>query len=194
MQRFATALVLLLVVTGAQGQDFKKFKAGIGIGYGLPSDGEGGILVYIEPMYRLKDNIAVGLRLESAAFLGQPISGTSYTTSAFGIGSYTASGQYYFGSGTFRPFVGAGLGLYSLAAVSSDIGGSNAQLTAAASVFGFYPRIGFDLGHFNLLIDYNLIPEQTTTVTSGGFGTTTTTSNYSYIGVKLGASIGGGKN
>ena len=194
MQRFATALLLLLVAASAQGQDFKKFKVGIGVGYGVPSDGDGGVLVYLEPMYRLQDKIAVGLRMESAAFLGQPISGTPYTTSAFGIGSYTASGQYYFGNGTFRPFVGAGLGIYQLAAVSSDLGGSNVNLSAAASVFGFYPRIGFDLGHFNVLIDYNLIPEQTTDVSSGGFGTTKNTSNYSYIGVKIGASIGGGKN
>lgn len=194
MKRIVFVLAFAMVfVTLAQAQDFRKFKVGIGVGYGAPSDGDGGVLLYFEPMYRLSDQIAVGLRIESAAFVGQPISGTPYKAAAFGVGSYTASGQYYFGNGTFRPFVGAGLGMYSLAAVSSDIGGSNVTIGAAATVFGFYPRIGFDLGHFNMLVDYNLVPEQTTDVTIGGFGTTKNTSNYSYIGIKIGASIGGGK-
>ncbi len=139
------------------------------------------------------DQLTVGLRIESAAFLGQPISGTSFTTSAFGIGSYTLNGQYYFSNNSFRPFVGVGLGMYSIAAASSDIGGTSVSIQAATTVFGFYPRIGFDLGHFNLSIDYNLIPSQSTQVSIGGFGITTQTSNYSYIGLRLGASIGGGK-
>jgi len=184
---------LLSVVVLVEAQDFKKFKVGIGVGYGAPSDGDGGVILYLEPMYRVTDQIAVGLRIESAAFVGQPISGTPYKIAAFGVGSYTATGQYYFGNGTFRPFVGAGVGMYSLAAVSSDFGSGNVTIGAAATVFGFYPRIGFDLGHFNLLVDYNLIPEQTTTVNLGAFGTTQNTSNYSYIGLKIGASIGGGK-
>lgn len=196
MQKIFTVIALFLAsMSMVQAQDFKKFKVGLGLGYGVPSDGDGGILVYLEPMYRLQDQIAVGLRLESAAFLGQPISGTPYKTSAFGIGSACVSGQYYFLNGTFRPFVGAGLGMFSIAAASADTGtGTSFTINAAATVFGFYPRVGFDLGHFNFLIDYNIIPEQTTTVNLGAFGTTTSTSNYTYIGIKIGASIGGGKN
>jgi outer membrane protein W len=191
------ALVMMamaaLVCTHSFGQDFKKFKVGMGVGYGKPSEGSGGLLVYLEPMYRIQDQIAIGLRIESAAFLGQPISGTPYTTSAFGIGSYTLNGQYYFGNNTFRPFVGAGLGMFIIAAASADIAGTNVSLQAATSVFGFYPRIGFDLGHFNFSIDYNLIPEQSTQVNLGSFGISTTTSNYSYIGLHIGGTFGGGK-
>ena len=185
--------VAILTFCTADAQDYKKFKVGIGVGYGVPSEGSGGVLLYLEPMYRITDQIAAGLRIESAAFLGQPISGTPYTTSAFGVGSYTLNGQYYFSNNTFRPFVGVGFGMFTIAAASADIGGTTVNINAAATVFGFYPRVGFDLGHFNLSIDYNLIPAQETTVSIGGFGTQKTTSNYSYIGLRIGASIGGGK-
>lgn len=185
--------MVVLVITSAQAQDYKKFKVGIGIGYGVPSEGSGGVLLYLEPMYRVMDQLAVGLRIESAAFLGQPISGTPYTTSAFGVGSYTLNGQYYFSNNNFRPFVGAGFGMFTTAAASADIGGTSVNINASTSVFGFYPRVGFDLGHFNLSIDYNIIPAQSTQVDLGAFGIQTQTSNYSYIGLRIGASIGGGK-
>ncbi len=183
----------VLVFASAQAQDYKKFKVGIGVGYGVPSEGSGGVLLYLEPMYRVMDQLAVGLRIESAAFLGQPISGTSITTAGFAVGSYTINGQYYFGNNTFRPFVGAGFGMYTAAGTSTDLGSGNVYIQASTSVFGFYPRVGFDLGHFNLSIDYNLIPAQSTQVNLGAFGIQTQTSNYSYIGIRVGASIGGGK-
>ncbi len=185
--------MVVLAFASAQAQDYKKFKVGIGLGYGVPSEGSGGVLLYLEPMYRIQDQVAVGLRIETALFAGQPISGTPYTTSAFGVGSYTLNGQYYFSNNNFRPFVGAGFGMFSIAAASADISGTSVNINAAATVFGFYPRVGFDFGHFNLSIDYNIIPAQETTVSIGGFGTSTTTTNYSYIGLRVGASIGGGK-
>jgi len=185
--------VVLLASIATQAQEYKAFKVGLGIGYGVPSEGSGGVLLYLEPMYRVSDQIAIGLRLESAAFLGQPISGTPFTTAAFGVGSFTLNGQYYFSNNTFRPFVGFGLGMFTAAGTSTDLGGGNVFIQASANTFGFYPRVGFDLGHFNLSIDYNIIPAQETQVNLGGFGLTTQTSNYSYIGIRIGASIGGGK-
>lgn len=185
--------VVMLASIASHAQEYKAFKVGIGLGYGVPSEGSGGVLVYLEPAYRVNDQIAVGLRLESAAFLGQPISGTPYTTSAFGVGSFTINGQYYFGNSTFRPFVGAGLGMFTAAGTSTDLGGTGFAVTASATLFGFYPRVGFDLGHFNVSLDYNLIPSQETDVVIGGFVTGKQTTNYSYIGIRVGASIGGGK-
>jgi len=49
------ALILTVAVGSSFGQDFKKFKVGIGIGYGQPSDGSGGVLIYLEPAYRVMD-------------------------------------------------------------------------------------------------------------------------------------------
>lgn len=193
MKKIILLAAFAFAFSASEAQDYKKFKVGIGVGYGVPNEGSGGVILYLEPMYRISDQLAAGLRIESAAFLGKPISGTPYTTSAYGVGSYTLNGQYYFSNNNFRPFVGAGFGMYTLAAASADIGGTSVSLNASSTVFGFYPRVGFDFGHFNLSIDYNLIPSQETTVSIGGFGTQKTTSNYSYIGLRVGASIGGGK-
>lgn len=195
MKKIVLISILCVFAFGASfAQDYKKFKVGIGVGYGVPSEGSGGVLLYLEPMYRVMDQLAVGLRIETALFAGQPISGTSFTTAAFGVGSYTLNGQYYFSNGLFRPFVGAGLGMFTAAGTSTDLGSGNYYVQAATTVFGFYPRVGFDFGHFNLSIDYNLIPSQSTQVDLGGLGFTTQTTNYSYIGLRVGASIGGGKN
>ena len=192
MKKLLPMMVLAIMISSAATcQDFKKFKVGVGVGYAVPSDGGGGVLLYLEPMYRVTDAIAIGLRLESAAVVGSaPVAGVTVNASA--IGSYTLNGQYYFSNNAFRPFVGAGLGMYSLAAATTDIGGTSYSLSASATAFGFYPRIGFDYGHFNLSIDYNLIPAQETQVNLGGLGLVTNSQNNSYIGIRLGVSIGGG--
>ncbi len=188
------ALVLLASVA-SYGQDYKKFKVGIGLGYAVPSKGSGGVLLYLEPMYRIQDNLTVGFRIESALIAGEIPSAASTSIDVSAVGSYTLNGQYYFGSGgSFRPFVGAGVGMFITAAATGNINGTAVQLSPSASSIGFYPRIGFDLGHFNLSLDYNLIPEQTSQIDLGsGLPLQTTTQNFSYIGIRVGASIGGGK-
>ena len=72
--------------------------------------------------------------------------------------------------------------MYSLASASVSAGttGGSSEV-AAATKFGFYPRVGFDAGHFTLSLDYNLVPE-----TNG--------IKNSYIGIRFGGFFGGGKN
>lgn len=207
-----TLLLIILFGAGimiAQAQEYKPVKVGIGLGYASPggSGAKGGVLFYLEPAYRVNDQIAVGLRLESAVMArGYSISGTSTSSnvdlSVSANGSYTVNGQYYFSNNTFRPFAGLGFGIYSLASVkasaSSGTGGStsSAEVAASASKFGFYPRVGFDLGHFNMMIEYNIIPStKSDVVISTGTGTTTATSESknSYLGIKFGFFFGGGK-
>jgi opacity protein-like surface antigen len=186
--------VVMLASIASYGQEYKKFKVGLGLGYAIPSKGSAGVLLYLEPMYRIQDNIAIGLRVESAALAGEAPTGVSTTINVSAVGSYTLNGQYYFGSGgSFRPFAGFGVGIFQVAAATADINGSNVQLSASSSSIGFYPRIGFDLGHFNVSLDYNIVPEQSSQVNVGGLGLVTTTQNYSYIGIRVGGSIGGGK-
>lgn len=185
--------VFVMAAMSTNAQDFKKFKVGIGLGYAVPSKGSAGVLLYLEPMYRIQDNIAVGLRIETAALAGETPAGVTTSLSVSAVGSYTLSGQYYFGAGTFRPFVGAGIGVFTVAAATADIAGSSVQLSASSSSIGFYPRVGFDLGHFNVSLDYNIVPEQSSDITIAGIGLVKSTQNFSYIGIRVGASIGGGK-
>lgn len=163
--------------TTKEGDMYKKVKVDIGFGYAIPSSGGGakaGITFTIEPHYRLTDNIAVGLRLEGAA-LGYEIKSSTGSSDikVSLLNSYCATGEYYFGSGAFRPFGGVGLGVFT----QSSLDNSTGTLIPSSSMFGFFPTLGFETGHFRMSGSYN-------SVGSGGGG---------YIGFKLGFFFGGGK-
>lgn len=184
--------LLLITVTAANAQEFKKFRVGVGAGYAIPggNGAKGGVLFTIEPSYRISDQILLGLRWESAALIrGYSESvpdGIDLNIAA--IGSFAASGQYYFSNEGFRPFVGAGLGLFTLAAIKYDDGSGSGTTTigTSESKFGFFPRVGFDAGHFTLAIDYNIIPATKIDGDDGSF-------KNSYIGIRVGGFFGGGK-
>ncbi len=182
------ALAMLFSVA-ANAQEFKKFRVGLGAGYAIPggSGAKGGLLWTLEPSYRVNDQLAVGLRIEGAVLVrgfSEDIS-DDVDLDIAGISSYTLTGQYYFNNNSFRPFVGAGLGMFSLAAVKAEVDGEG-TLTAAASEtkFGFFPRVGFDAGHFTLALEYNLIP-----ATEVGEAEI----KNSYIGIRIGGFFGGGR-
>lgn len=201
MKRISTVLMLVAITAAsAVAQEFKPFRVGIGLGYASPSgDGaKAGALFYLEPGYRVSDQLLVNLRLEWAA-MARGIEGADESADfdVSAAGSYTVNGQYYLSNNTFRPFVGLGLGIYSVAAASASVDGQNLSVGADASKFGFYPRIGFDAGHFQFSLDYNIIPAIKESY-SVSFGGQTITSEYeqktSYLGIRIGAFIGGGKN
>ena len=173
-------------------REYKQFKVGVGIGYAVPSAGEGaggGFLMYLEPAYRATDQVLVGLRLEGA-FIVRGLEGVGnddVSGDASSVASYTLNTQYYFNDNKVRPFVGAGVGLYSMAAAKFNTANNNdpgLNDIGAETRFGFYPRIGIDAGHFNLMLDYNVIPP--TDVPHGG------EVKNSYLGIRAGVSIGGG--
>jgi hypothetical protein len=184
-------LSLLGVATFSHAQNFKPFKAGVGLGYAVPGAGAGaggGVLLYLEPAYRATETILVGFRIESA-IIARGVAGVgrnNVTGDASSNVSYTLNGQYYFNDHYVRPFVGLGFGLFSLASVkfNTATGNPEAENVGPATRFGFYPRVGLDIGHLNLLLDYNLVPR--TKVPGGG------EVRNSYLGIKAGLSIGGG--
>ena len=191
MKRISTVLMLLVITAAAAvAQEYKPFRVGVGLGYANPGGegAKGGILAYLEPGYRVNDMILANLRIEGAVvargFADADAGGASIDMDVAAIASYTLNGQYYFSNNNFRPFAGLGLGIFSLAAqeitVESDQGDVTAKI-AAESKFGFYPRIGFDAGHFTLSLDYNIIPE-----TNG--------IKNNYLGIRFGGFFGGGKN
>ena len=169
--------------------EFKKFRVGLGLGYGMASGkgSKGGVVVDFEPGYRITDQILVNLRWETAAIVRGSATETEVDLDVAAIGSYTLNGQYYFGSDVFRPYVGLGFGLYTLAAISVDAGssGGSGDISVAENKFGVYPRIGFDLRHFTMNLDYNILPN-----TKGEMGSEF---KNSYIGIRIGGYFGGGR-
>lgn len=201
MKKLLFAAVLLFIsvaVTNAQSSTiFKPFRFGLCVGYANPSgggDAKGGVLFNFEPSYRIKDNIAVGLRGEFAVMARASGDASSSSVDASANGSWTLNGEYFFSNNDFRPFAGLGFGTYSIAKASVDVsvGGSSGSAAAAGNKFGFYPRIGFEYNHFVLGIDYNIIP-------ASKYEYTATTGNVeveqknSYLGIRLGLYIGGGR-
>jgi hypothetical protein len=195
----------LACVLSASAQNFKKFRVGVGLGYAKPSGSgsQGGVLAYIEPSYRLSDAISIGLRLESA-IVARGLSGSDVDIESFnlsGLSSYTVNMQYYLSAKNFRPFVGLGFGLYGLSAMKTDVAFEGVDVTGqtatytesvtlgeAQTKFGLYPRIGFDVGHFTLSFDYNLIAKSKFSLP----GSEAKLSN-SYFGIRVGANFGGGR-
>lgn len=185
MKRISTVLLLIVITAAAAiAQEYKAFRVGVGLGYASATGkgAKGGVLFNVEPGYRINDQILANLRIEGAVIGRGFVDETSAEVDVAALASYTLNGQYYLNNNNFRPFVGVGFGTYSLASVSvsAGAGGGSTEAVAAASKFGFYPRIGFDAGHFTLSLDYNLVPE-----TNG--------IKNSYLGFRIGGFFGGGK-
>jgi outer membrane protein W len=178
---FAMILMALCIFTNAQDAAFKPFKVDIALGYATPSGGEGakgGVLFAIEPKYAITDNITVGLRLESALMVRASVDGNDdLSGDVKASGSYLATADYYFNTNDFRPFAGIGVGLFQTA--TADLATTTDEINTA-NKFGFAPRAGFEYKHFRLALEYNV---------AGKTGNI----NNSYLGVKFGFFIGGGR-
>lgn len=179
---FALACVIVSLLGNAQSTVYKPFKVDLAFGYAVPGGkgAKGGVLFAIEPKYAINDNITAGLRMEGAVMAQAQMdqsTGEVKSGSVKANGSYLATGDYYFTTNTFRPFAGAGAGLYSVA--SADLNDENGEIKSGKK-FGFMPRAGFEAGHFRMAVEYNVV---------GKSGTI----NNNYLGIKLGFFIGGGR-
>jgi len=191
---FSILLLATVVIVNAQNQ-FKPFKFDLSTGYAIPGGkgAKGGILFVGEPKYAVIPNLSVGLRLE-IAIMARGMSDASGNVSEVDVkaaGSYLATGDYYFTQNVVRPFSGVGVGIYSLAGASA----SNTTASAGTgSKFGEMVRAGVEISHFRVGLEYNIVPSTNMESVDAQSGETyTTTSKNSYIGIKIGATIGGGR-
>jgi outer membrane protein X len=176
---FFIAAAFLMFSAVTFGQSYKPFKVGLGVLYAIPTgDGAGGgVGFYLEPKYNLNDKFDMGLLIESA-LLASDLDGVSGSIS--GVTSYSITGDYMMGSGKTRPFIGMGLGIYSLGSIEFDsqLATGNIEL---GSKFGFSPRVGINLSHFQLQLQYHMITGQ------GDF-----LISKNYLALKIGVEFGGG--
>jgi outer membrane protein X len=177
------------------GSDLKPFKVDVSLGYAIPGGkgAKGGVLFAVEPKYAVISNLSVGLRMEAAVvarFSGYDAEGYPNEASVKASGSYLATGDYYFSDNySFRPFAGAGAGIFSIA--SAKVNETEAAV-AAGSKFGGMIRGGIEMKHFRLGIEYNIVPSTKFTGLDENNQTTELKSKNSYLGIKLGVCIGGG--
>ncbi|MDR2653271.1 MAG: hypothetical protein LBC68_13365 [Prevotellaceae bacterium] len=180
------AVLFCGVALSAQSQEFKPFRVDLGVGYGLPfaKSLDGGVQFYVEPKYEVAPQLAVGLRWEGSLFGGAEQDGQSVDMKL--SSSYMVTGDYYFNNNTFRPFVGLGLGLYSIGGASVDAvevegDGVEVELNASKNNFGALLRAGFDVSHFRFTLSYNY---------GGKIGDET----FHFLGATIGFYLGGGRN
>lgn len=202
MKQFFALCAALLLGASAQAQEFKPFKVNVSIGAAIPSGG-GGVLFAIEPKYGINDQIDIGLRIEGAGMARNVVANGNTTSGDVKFsGSYILTGNYMLSDAGFRPFVGIGAGLFGVGSTGVTVVGSGSSSTSyngnisAGNVFGGMARVGFKTGHFVLGVEYNLIPN-TSSIVYDNNGTnqvgTSVESKNSYVGVKVGFDIGGGR-
>ena len=197
---FVTALFTLAFSTKTlaqkgEGGEFKPFKVDVSLGYALPVGGsgsKGGVLFAVEPKYAVMQELSLGLRIEAAVTLaGVDLNSgtTNGNASAKAAGSYLATGDYYFSNKDFRPFLGAGAGIFTTAAVQESSTNTN---TTSGSKFGGMIRGGFEWKHARFGLEYNIVAKSTVAESQPGANDGYTVQN-SYVGIKFGVCIGGGR-
>jgi outer membrane protein W len=180
---FVLAFIVATIAVNAQSTAFKTFKVDLATGYAIPggSGAKGGVLFAVEPKYAVNDNITVGLRMEAAIMARATVDATGNLQEADvkASGSYLLTADYYLNTNKFRPFAGVGVGLYSTAGAKVDNSGTTGEVSSG-NKFGGLPRVGFELGHFRMALEYNVVGK-------------TGTINNNYMGIKLGFFVGGGR-
>ena len=193
MKKITFSILFVMAVAVSNAQGFKPFKVDVSTGYAIPGGegAKGGVLFAIEPKYAVIPNLSVGLRFETAIMARGFADNTGQTANmeVKAAGSYLVTGDYYLTENTVRPFGGIGAGLFSLAGTSA---GSNGESVGSGSKFGGLIRAGVEVGHFRMGLEYNLVPATKIAVYDGNSTYTSETKN-GYIGIKIGAVIGGGR-
>jgi hypothetical protein len=195
MKKIVLSFLMLASVAIANAQyEFKPFKVDVSLGYAIPGGegAKGGVLFVIEPKYAVIPNLSVGLRMEAAIMARgrADAAGINSEVDVKAAGSYLVTGDYYFTSSKARPFAGAGLGIYSLAAASTEDEGAS---VSSGSKFGEMIRAGVELSHFRVGLEYNIVPKTTMEYINSNGEKTTTSMKNGYIGIKVGFCIGGGR-
>ena len=182
---FVVTGCLFFATTSAIAQtEFKPFRVDVGFGFAIPNSGFG-VLFNIEPKYAVIPQLSVGVKFELDLIVRDievNTSGDIADATAQAIGSYLATADYHLTRSTFRPFVGAGLGIYQIAAATGSSEGSDDDVEISGnSNFGAMIRAGFDVKHFRLALAYNFA------------GKDALDNNTGFFSITFGAYIGGGR-
>lgn len=135
------------------------FRLDAGLGAALSFGGmrSAGMAAFTEPKMTIGPNITAGIRFEGDLLLGGRI---DYQQEDFDVGMSTRAaillrGEYFIGQNQNRPFVGFGVGRYTVASTSAS--GTGAASVVAGHNIGVAPEIGVAFGHFKLSAMYHIL-------------------------------------
>lgn len=196
MKKIILVTFLLFAFANSYSQKKDGFRVGLDFGYVMPSNGGGGgALFSLEPKYNIKDNMNVGLRIGGAAMIREiKTDGISSTAKISASGSYVGTYDYYFNKSgsSFVPYVGGGVGYFSIANVEFDdtLLVDDQLVVDSKGKVGGLVRGGFEWGKFRMGAEFNFIPDSSLQNISGAkIGN----ASNSYFGFHLGFYFGGGK-
>jgi hypothetical protein len=195
MKKIILFAIVVLAFANGYSQEEGKFRVGLDFGY-VPAGGGGGGLLSLEPKYNITDNMNVGLRIGGAAVVRDLVANDNeeFTAKVAGIGSYVGTYDYYFhkSGSSFAPYVGGGVGYYTLANVEVDDSSADSEeITPGVSgVMGGLIRGGFEWGGFRMGLEYNFLPDSDLEDVDGN---KVGTAKNAYVGFSIGFFVGGGK-
>ncbi len=165
-------ICFVTLATKAQERSYYPFRvdAGMNAATTLFSGSSLGLGYYIEPRYAFNAHFSLGLQYNEMFLMN-----TSENIDFRYNMELMATGDYFFNTSTFRPFVGAGVGLSWL------IGGGTDTGVGGGSAPAILVRTGFDVWQVRFAVSYNY------------GGTYEQIGSYDYLALSVGFFIGGGK-
>lgn len=173
----------LFALNGSAQKQYRNFALDAGVLVGEIFDSNAGVAFpYLEPKFNLTNKISLGLRLEYVLFDKKGFEGEKsnpYLSNLKGegdIGSVSITTDYYFTTNKVRPFVGGGLGVYSISTrQSNEFVKPKEKYFAGGSTL----RAGLQFNRLRFAGELNLIPSKNVDV--------------NYFSIKMGFVFGGDK-
>lgn len=146
----------------SHGQE-KKASIGLGVGGGATfanelagtNDSGPGVNFYINGMYNVNENIAIGLEYNGNASVIFGSNSNSFDFKPTVINGFLAKGKYLFDGDRAKPFVGLMLGAYNITPGEVEFAFILIPIALVIefeklTTFGFAPEFGVELGAFQL--------------------------------------------
>lgn len=153
-EKYFLVVVLLILTINSYGQEKNDFRLNFGLQWNLPEryfnkelsrfNGENsGVGFHLYPKWYYNRNLSLGLNIEYAMVEEKA---TIDDISAFDIFSFSPTVNYYFTKNRIRPYVGLGVGLYTVSIADKNISA------------GIRPLIGISIfDRFDLSFEYSKI-------------------------------------
>jgi outer membrane protein X len=191
MKKLVLSLLIVAFAFNMNAQEKGKIRVGLDAGLAFPNAGIG-FNGDIDLRYNIMDNLNAGVKFGFAA-LGKDISlsGGTGTVSAMTYSLITS--DYYFNKpeSSFAPFLGAGLGSFSIGnvqVITSSNENTASNLLVEHKIGGLL-RGGFEAGHFRMALEYYLIPRSSLVdINNNIIGTT----GNGFLNLSIGFYLGGG--
>jgi hypothetical protein len=104
------------------------------------------------------DNIAIGGRVEFAVMFGGDVGQDEAPLDVSFVAAGILKAEYLYGTAMVRPFVGFGVGAYTIGSQTIDAGPNRDGISSRTGRhIGFAPQIGIDIGRVRIAATYNAI-------------------------------------